>query len=87
MKRSIRTCIACRASAPKEELIRIAVVLGDVVIDREQKCLGRGAYLHHSKSCFSRKIDIKRWKHALKTATLRSESIERVIGELANGKD
>lgn len=46
----IRTCIACRARAPQNELVRL-VRIGDVVVDATSPRLpGRGAYLH--AGCF-----------------------------------
>ncbi len=39
-----RTCIACRKKLPKKELIRFCVKDDKIIMDKEQKGGGRGAY-------------------------------------------
>jgi len=48
MNQPLRTCLGCRRSVPREELVRLAWVEADahVVIDREFRLPGRGCYLH-----------------------------------------
>ena len=49
-----RTCIACRQTGVKRELVRIVrTTHGSVVIDPGGKLSGRGAYLHESSECWS----------------------------------
>lgn len=48
-----RTCIACRQTKPKWELIRIVhTPKGDIAIDEKGKSAGRGAYLCKRKECW-----------------------------------
>jgi predicted RNA-binding protein YlxR (DUF448 family) len=49
-----RTCIACREVLPKRSMIRVVRGPQGVVIDPTGKIAGRGAYLHHQRSCWER---------------------------------
>jgi predicted RNA-binding protein YlxR (DUF448 family) len=51
-----RRCVGCGLSAPKSELLRIALVDGAqgrrcATLDREARLPGRGAYLHIGEDC------------------------------------
>ena len=54
----IRMDIGTRETFPKEELLRLVVVDGQIVIDEEQNLPGRGCYL--AKNPKSLEIAIKR---------------------------
>lgn len=57
-----RTCIICRASHPKRELLRIVYVSNaGLRLDTSGKLAGRGAYICRQRAC---------WKSALVTDTL-----------------
>jgi hypothetical protein len=61
----MRTCISCRTSKPKRELLRVVRTLdGHVQLDAGGKKAGRGAYLCAKLSC---------WENALKRKRLESE--------------
>jgi predicted RNA-binding protein YlxR (DUF448 family) len=63
-----RTCIACRSTTGKRELIRIVrTPAGSVEIDATGKKAGRGAYLHNSEECWETAIKKDRLSAALKT--------------------
>jgi predicted RNA-binding protein YlxR (DUF448 family) len=47
----MRTCTGCRAVAPQRELVRVALDGGRLVVDRERRLPGRGAYVHPRKAC------------------------------------
>lgn len=47
----VRTCVGCRARAPKGELLRLAIVGGLVVADPNASRPGRGAYVHRRRGC------------------------------------
>jgi uncharacterized protein len=47
----MRTCTGCRAIAPQRELVRIAADGAHLVVDRERRLPGRGAYVHPRAAC------------------------------------
>ncbi len=66
-----RTCIGCRQSQPKRELVRLVRNQeGQLVIDETGKQNGRGAYLCQQLSC---------WEAILKGAQL-SKALKMDIG-------
>lgn len=61
-----RTCVACRATKPKRELIRVVrIPSGAVVVDRKGKVSGRGAYICPTLECFDQAVKSKKLEHAL----------------------
>jgi predicted RNA-binding protein YlxR (DUF448 family) len=74
----IRTCVSCRESSDKKQLIRIVRRTdGEVSIDPTGKMPGRGAYLCGAKRCLDTAIK----KNVLGRA-LRCEIPERLNEEL-----
>lgn len=64
-----RTCIACRESRPKRELLRVVrTPEGAVVIDLTGKKAGRGAYICRRRSCWERALKKGALEGALKTS-------------------
>jgi predicted RNA-binding protein YlxR (DUF448 family) len=63
-----RTCVVCRRTSRKRELVRI-VRTGDdrVEIDQTGKRSGRGAYLCHDPACWRTAVKGNRLESALKT--------------------
>ena len=57
----LRMCVGCRQMQPKHELIKIVKADGALVIDREQKRFGRGAYLCRDRGC----VELAKKKRAL----------------------
>jgi len=51
-----RTCVGCRETLSKRELLRIVRTLEGVIYDPTGKAKGRGAYLHDKKSCWERAL-------------------------------
>ncbi len=58
-----RTCIGCRETLPKRNLIRLVRTSSGIHVDLSGKAPGRGAYLHDQRSC---------WERALKGALAQS---------------
>jgi len=59
-----RTCVACRTSGPKRDLVRLVkTVDGAIEVDPSRKRDGRGAYLCAKSAC---------WERALKGGALGS---------------
>jgi predicted RNA-binding protein YlxR (DUF448 family) len=49
----IRTCVACRESKPKRELVRVVRISQELVeVDRTGRKNGRGAYLCPAQECW-----------------------------------
>ena len=46
-----RTCVGCRARAPKPELVRVVVAGTQCVPDLRGRLQGRGAYVHGDPAC------------------------------------
>ena len=62
-----RTCVACRRTTTKRELVRIVrTPQGTVEIDPTGKKSGRGAYLCKDQQCWQLTLKKDRLNHALK---------------------
>ena len=63
-----RTCIACRKTGVKQELVRLVNMPGaEVEVDPTGKKSGRGAYLCPSRSCWDNALKTGRLAQALRT--------------------
>lgn len=70
----MRTCVACRTSRPKRELVRVvALAAGGVVVDETGKQNGRGAYLCRQKVCWVQGLARGTLGRALHTALTSEE--------------
>jgi len=47
----MRTCTGCRAVEPQRQLVRVAADGARLVVDRERRRPGRGAYVHPRAAC------------------------------------
>ncbi|MDO5715006.1 MAG: YlxR family protein [Tissierellia bacterium] len=53
----MRTCVGCRQSKPKQELIRVVKNKEhEIFVDESGKANGRGAYLCNNKDCLDKAI-------------------------------
>ena len=52
----MRTCVACRTSKPKKELVRIVKNPNGIYVDRTGKVNGRGAYICDDVNCLKKLI-------------------------------
>jgi hypothetical protein len=63
----LRTCIACRQSKDKRELIRLVrTPEGELVVDETGKKNGRGAYLCRQRTCWVKALQGNQVSRALK---------------------
>jgi predicted RNA-binding protein YlxR (DUF448 family) len=62
----LRRCVICRASRPKDELVRWIRTAQGVVLDGSGKSPGRGAYICRSEPCLQQ--------------ALTRKGVERVLG-------
>ncbi|MBQ9565005.1 MAG: YlxR family protein [Synergistaceae bacterium] len=68
-RRKPRTCVACRAEASKQALVRLVRTPGgDAVLDPVGKLPGRGAYLCLNRECLERARKSGALARALKTS-------------------
>ncbi len=80
-----RTCIVCRETKPKRELIRIVRTPdGHVVLDPTGKKSGRGAYLCARRSCWVPALRKGKLEHELEVTLLPEdrEALEAYIETL-----
>ncbi len=64
----LRTCIACRQSRGKRELVRVVRTPDSgVKVDPTGRLAGRGAYLCRARTCWSQALSGHRLDAALKT--------------------
>ena len=64
----MRTCIACKTSKQKQELIRIVKTEDNsFVLDRKGKMNGRGSYICNSEECLNKLIKQKSLNKIFKT--------------------
>ena len=74
----MRTCIACRQSKPKKELIRIVKTAdNDFVLDKTGRVNGRGSYICNCNECMEKLFKQKSLNKAFKT-NVSQEVYERL---------
>lgn len=67
-KRPIRTCVACRSSDEKNDLIRVVKSsTGEILVDPTGKKPGRGAYICRKTECIEAAAKKKGFERALRT--------------------
>ena len=72
-----RTCIACRETKDKRDLIRVVrTPAGDLIVDPTGKANGRGAYLCRQASCWEKGLQKQRLAQALKITPTIDELAE-----------
>lgn len=62
----IRTCLGCRATAERGDLVRIVAVDGRAVVDVDKALPGRGAHLHDDAGCLARALKRRAFRRALR---------------------
>src|SRR5438445_5617919 len=73
----LRTCVACRVSKPKRELLRVVRTLdGHIELDASGKKAGRGAYLCAKLSCWETALKRKRLEQEFEVALLEEDRAE-----------
>lgn len=73
-----RTCIACRQTNFKRQLVRLVhVPEGDVQVDITGKKSGRGAYLCPVQQCWEIALNSGKLEHALRTR-IKPENKEKL---------
>jgi predicted RNA-binding protein YlxR (DUF448 family) len=83
-----RTCIGCRETLPKRELMRIVRTSEGVRYDSTGKLEGRGAYLHNKRSCWEQALKGS-LAHALKAelSQMDRDYLNQILSKLDEGED
>lgn len=75
----LRSCVACRETKPKRELVRVVRVAEDrVEVDRTGKKNGRGAYFCPARECWELGQRRKALNHAL-SMTVSAHNWEELL--------
>lgn len=83
-----RTCIGCRTTLAKKELVRIVRTPEGVMVDPTGKMAGRGAYIHKIYSCWEQALKgpINHALHVEITAVDR-QKLQEYADQLPEGDD
>ncbi|WP_045258846.1 YlxR family protein [Microbacterium hydrocarbonoxydans] len=74
----VRTCVGCRARAPRSALIRVVSQFDSLVIDERAVLPGRGAWLHPTRECMEAALRRRAFGRALRvSATVDTQAIEQ----------
>lgn len=74
-----RTCVACRRTEGKRDLVRLVrTAAGIVEIDTSGKKSGRGAYLCRAVECWETGIKGGKLEHSLKTTLTQNDRNELI---------
>jgi len=77
----LRTCVSCRESKDKRELLRIVrTPEGEIKVDDTGKMNGRGAYVCKNKECIEKLMKNHGLDRAFKMQ-VPNEFFEKLIGE------
>lgn len=78
-----RTCVGCRDTLPKRQLLRLVRQAdGSVIVDPTGKAAGRGAYLHDRRVCWRKALGGGALEQALKTSLSEADKARlRAHGE------
>lgn len=75
----LRSCVACRETHPKRDLVRVVRVADDqVAVDRTGKRNGRGAYFCPAQECWESGRRRKALNHAL-SMTVSPDNWEELL--------
>ncbi|MBL1068317.1 YlxR family protein [Streptomyces sp. 7-21] len=79
-----RTCVGCRQRAPREGLLRVALVEDRCVPDLRGTLPGRGAYVHPTQDCVDLALRRRAFPRALRAeGPLETGELRRAVGQAA----
>lgn len=64
----VRTCVACRARAPRSALLRVVARDGVLVADEKAVLSGRGAWVHDTDGCLETALRRRAFGRALRVS-------------------
>lgn len=82
----MRTCVGCRESKPKQDLVRMVALNGTVIVDKTGKANGRGIYLCQNEVCFESALKKKAINRGLKLE-LTDEALNMLSDEFLGNKE
>lgn len=81
----MRTCVGCRVRALAGELLRVAVVDGELVLDLRRRIGGRGAWLHPDLDCLTKAERRRAFTRALRVpGPLDATEVRTQLEQLAH---
>lgn len=82
----IRTCVGCRKTGERTELVRLVrSTAGRVLVDKDKKLPGRGAWVHAERSCIEDVVKSNGFSRSFRAKTL-SLDVERLWSALNEEK-
>ena len=79
-----RTCVGCRARAPRGSLLRIVRRGGSAGVDRSGSAPGRGAWVHRDPACVDAALRKGTLARALRTG-LGADELGRLRDDIETG--
>ena len=80
-KPPVRTCVSCRTTSEKRDLVRVVrTPEGDVHMDASGKANGRGAYVCLARECLDNALGKRRFDAALRVS-LKEDDLDRLRRE------
>ncbi|RLK47540.1 YlxR family protein [Microbacterium telephonicum] len=64
----VRTCVGCRARAPRSSLLRVVQRDGELVADERAALPGRGAWVHDTDTCVDAALRRRAFGRALRVS-------------------
>jgi uncharacterized protein len=82
---SVRTCVGCRARAPRSTLLRVVAVDSTLVPDEKASMPGRGAWVHETNECVEAAIRRRAFVRALRVSgPLDTQTFEKRLNGYGN---
>ncbi|KMS86023.1 YlxR family protein [Prauserella rugosa] len=80
----VRTCVGCRRRALNDELVRLVVAHGELVVDERRRLPGRGAWLHRDPACLVKAERKRAFPRALRVpGPLDTSAVRAALERLA----
>jgi predicted RNA-binding protein YlxR (DUF448 family) len=83
----MRTCVGCRRSAAKGELLRVVNMASVLIPDPHGEVPGRGGYLHESAECLLAAEQRRAWSRAFRAPGPFDSSAVHTLVATAAGAD
>ena len=75
---AVRTCVGCRARAPRSALLRVVSIDSVLVPDERASMPGRGAWVHKTQECMDAALRRRAFVRALRVSgPLDTQTIEQ----------